>query len=91
MIRTSGNTARDPGSGPTNAVETGLSHPPNPDMLISKTTAVTRKYFYTSVAKILPTISLANLESNVQTAAALLRGKATLAPLHVVRLVGSDS
>jgi len=39
MIRSSDNTARDPGSGPTNAVEAGLSHPPNPDMQISKATA----------------------------------------------------
>ena len=46
---------------------------------------------FTLVAELLPTISLATLASTVQTAAALMQGKATLAPLHVVCLVGSDS
>ena len=46
---------------------------------------------FTLAAELLPTISSSTLASSVQTAAALMQGKATLAPLHVVYLVGSDS
>jgi len=52
---------------------------------------VTSKSLKNIVAELLPTISLATLASSVQTAPALMQGKATLAPLHVVCLVGSDS